>query len=104
MIGDITMFKKFLSTELIYIKKFTKNFEDDGIIRFYDKDLEDMYMHNFTLIKNRVCKDKFRNIILNELEKRKDENANFLRIEFNFSVEWGKNMKIIGLPSLNITS
>lgn len=81
------MFNKFSSTEIIYTKKFTENYEDNEIIRFYDNNLKEMYMHNFTFIKNSVCKDKFRKIIFEELKKRKDENAGFLRIEFNFSVE-----------------
>ncbi|PRR81190.1 GNAT family N-acetyltransferase [Clostridium vincentii] len=81
------MFNKFSSTELIYTKKFTESHEDTEIIRFYDNNLQDMHMHNFTFIKNSVCKYKFRKIIFDELEKRKDENANFLRIEFNFSVD-----------------
>lgn len=81
------MFNKFSSTEIVYTKKFTENYEDNEIIRFYDINLQDMYMHNFTLIKNSVCKDRFRKIIFDELEKRKDENANFLRIEFNFFID-----------------
>lgn len=81
------MYNKFLNTEIVYTKKFTENYENKEIIRFYDINLQDMYMHNFTLIKNRVCKNKFRKIILDELEKRRTENAKFLRIEFNFSIE-----------------
>jgi spore maturation protein CgeE len=81
------MFSKFAETEIVYTKKFTENYEDNDIIRFYDNDLHDMHMHNFTYIKNNVCRDKFTKIILQELEKRKDENAKFLRIEFNFAVE-----------------
>lgn len=81
------MFSKFSSTEIVYTKKFSQNYEDNEIIRFYDMNLKDMYMHNFTLIKDCVCKDKVRKIILRELEKRKNENADFLRIEFNFSME-----------------
>jgi spore maturation protein CgeE len=83
----LNMFSKFSSTEIEYIKKFTENYEDNQIIRFYDNNLKGMYMHNFTLIKNNVSKDNFRNIIFEELEKRKAENANFLRIEFNFFIE-----------------
>jgi spore maturation protein CgeE len=82
----VNMFSKFSSTEIVYIKKFTENHEDNNIIRFCDNKLPDMYMHNFTLIKNSVGKDEFRKIILKELEKRKDEKSNFLRIEFNFSI------------------
>jgi len=81
------MFNKFSSSEIAYTKKFTEKYEDDEIIRFYDNNLPDMYMHNYTLIKNSICIDKFRKIILKELENRKNEKANFLRIEFNFSIE-----------------
>ncbi|MBU3191860.1 GNAT family N-acetyltransferase [Clostridium bowmanii] len=81
------MFSKFTSTDIVYTKKFSENYEDNEIIRSYDNNLQDMYMHNFTLIKNSICKDRFGKIILYELEKRKAENANFLRIEFNFAIE-----------------
>lgn len=80
------MFSKFSNIELVYVKKFTENYEDSEIIRFYDNKLPDMYMHNFTFIKKSVSKEKFRKIILAELEKRKKEKAGFLRIEFNFSI------------------
>jgi spore maturation protein CgeE len=83
----VNMFNRFSNTELIYTKKFTESLEDTEIIRFYDENLQDMHMHNFTFIKNSVCKNKFRKIIFDELEKRKYTNANFLRIEFNFSVD-----------------
>ncbi|MBZ9687428.1 GNAT family N-acetyltransferase [Clostridium estertheticum] len=81
------MFSKFSRTDIIYAKKFSENYENNEIIRFYDDNLKDMYMHNFTFIKKSVCKDNFRKIIFDELEKRKVENAKFLRIEFNFSIE-----------------
>jgi spore maturation protein CgeE len=83
----LNMFSKFSSSDIVYSKKFTHNYENNEIIRFYDNNLRDMYMHNFTFIKNSVCKDNFRKIIIEELEKRKVENAEFLRIEFNFSIE-----------------
>ncbi len=83
----VNMFSKFLITEIEYTKKFTENHEGKEIIRFYDYKLPDMYMHNFTFIKNSVCKNKFREIILDELANRKKENADFLRIEFNFFIK-----------------
>ncbi len=85
----INMFYQFLSTEIEYIKKFTENHEGKEIIRFYDGRLPDMYTHNFTLIKNSVGKDRFRQIIIEELENRKNENADFLRIECNFAIDDG---------------
>lgn len=81
------MFSKFSNSDIVYTKKFAEYYENNDIIRFYDNSLQDMYMHNFTFIKSNACKDNFRKIILEELEQRKFENANFLRIEFNFSIE-----------------
>jgi spore maturation protein CgeE len=81
------MVSKFSNTEIVYAKKFAENYEDNQIIRFYDNKLPGMYMHNFTLIKEGGCKEKFRKIILAELEERKKGNADFLRIEFNFSIQ-----------------
>ncbi len=81
------MFSKITNTDIVYTKKFTENYEDLEIIRFYDYKLPDMYMHNFTFVKNSVCRNKLREIILDELSNRKNENADFLRIEFNFPVE-----------------
>ena len=91
------MFNKFTNTEIVYTKKFTQNCEDDDIIMFYDNILPDMYMHNFTFIKNSVCKERFIKIILEELENRKKEKADFLRIEFNFSIneDYIKDLPIV---------
>lgn len=81
------MLDRFLSSEIEYTKKFTETYEDDEIIRFRDISLKDMYMHNFTLIKSKVSKDDLRKIIIQELEKRKSEDADFLRIECNFPID-----------------
>ncbi len=81
------MFSKFSNTDIVYTKKFSEFYENNEIIRFYDNSLQDMYIHNFTFIKSNVCKDNFRKIILDELEKRKNEDADFLRIEFNHSIQ-----------------
>ena len=83
------MFKRFSETELEYTKKFSKSFEEDEVIRFSDERLPDMYAHNFTFIKNRMCKDKFRELISNELEIRKNGKKSFLMVKFNFSIGEG---------------
>ncbi|MGK0467559.1 hypothetical protein [Clostridium sp.] len=62
---------------LLKTKKFTESHEDTEIIRFYDENLQDKHMHNFTFIKNSVCKDKFTKMILGELEKRKPYQKNY---------------------------
>jgi len=80
----INMLHKLLDTELEYIRKFAEDHDDKEVIRFYDNNIPNMYTHNFTLIKDSICKEKFKKIILEELENRRNEKADFLRIEFNF--------------------
>lgn len=75
------------NAELEYIKLFSQCFESNSIIRFRDDCIPDMYSHNFTLIKNDYGVDKTSEIILSELEQRKKEEANFLRVEINFPIE-----------------
>jgi spore maturation protein CgeE len=93
----VYIFNKFINTEIAYIKKFTENYENNEIIRFSDNSLLDMHMHNFTLIKSCDSIEEFRRIIFEELVNRKDENANFLRIEFNFYMEedFIKNLPVV---------
>ncbi len=81
------MLKKMHDTEIEYVKNFSRSSEDNEIIRFWDDNLPDMYTHNFILIKNKFEIDHIKNIILNELEGRKKEGFNFLRVEFNFPID-----------------
>lgn len=81
------MFDRFSSTEIEYTKKFSENYNNKEIIRFYDDALPGMYMHNFTFIKENISENRLREIIYEELENRKTQNADFLRIEFNFSIK-----------------
>lgn len=80
------MFSRFSSTEIEYTKKFSQHYENNEIIRFYDNELPGMYMHNFTLIKEYTSENRLKEIIYEELENRKTQNAGFLRVEFNFSI------------------
>lgn len=75
------------STDIEYTKKFTKDYEYNETIRFYDNKITDMYSHNFTFIKNNVTKDRLIRIIPKEIENRRNENADFLRIEFDFPID-----------------
>lgn len=36
------MFSEFTRTEIVYTQKFTGNYEDNEIIRFYDNNLQDI--------------------------------------------------------------
>lgn len=81
------MFNRFKSTEIAYINQFTQNNEGQEFIRYYDDRLPDMYMHNCTFIKDGVCTENIKKIILNELEKRKNKKADFLKVDCNFSID-----------------
>lgn len=73
--------EKYYKTEISYIKHFSVLEEKENLIRFVDKHLEQMYMHNFTLIKN---KEKLKELFIQELIKRENEKKEFLRIETYF--------------------
>ncbi len=47
------MLKDLISTEIVYVKKFTDYFEDEDVIQFRDYSLKDMRAHNFTYLKKR---------------------------------------------------
>lgn len=80
------MLNKFIDTEIQYIKNFSQCIENEDIVRFYDNRLEDMYSHNFTYIKGNPNTKKLKEIILKELQLRKAEGKDFLRIEANFNI------------------
>ncbi|MCG8572765.1 MAG: GNAT family N-acetyltransferase [Spirochaetes bacterium] len=79
--------EKMLTTEIEYVKKFSCWEEDEQIIRFWDDKISDMYSHNFTYIKSDIMQDNFNQIILTELERRKAENATFLRLAMDFPID-----------------
>lgn len=81
------MLQKIYNTEIEYVKKFSKSCEDNEIIRFWDDNIPNMYTHNFLLIKNNLGIDNLKEAILRELVKRKKNGLDFLRVEFNFSID-----------------
>ncbi len=81
------MINSLINTELEYVKCFSQYYEDENIIRFWDENLEDMYCHNFTFLKDRDNKDEILEIILEEIKLRKKQNKKFLQIEANFSID-----------------
>lgn len=69
-----------------YKKHFCKISEDEKYIRFSDENIADMYWHNYIYIKSKISIDELKDFVSIELKKRKIENHNFLRIEFDFSI------------------
>lgn len=95
------MFSKLINCEIDYIKNFTNNQETKETIKFYDNKLRDMYTHNFILIKEDVCEDKFKEIVSKELENRQSQKEDFLRIEFNFPIENDLIQKLPLVPQVS---
>ncbi len=81
------LLKKIHETEVEYVKKFSEYYEDNDVIKFWDDSLANMYTHNFILIKKGYDIGNIKEIILNELIKRKKEGLDFLRVEFNFTID-----------------
>ncbi|MGM0379597.1 MAG: GNAT family N-acetyltransferase [Bacillota bacterium] len=81
------MFKKLKEMEIKYVRNFSKVEETKDYIRFRDKKLPNMHMHNFTLIKDTISDKKVINLIDKEIQLNKKLNKEFLRFEMNFSVD-----------------
>jgi len=77
------MQKKYMQMENDYIEHFSKKETQNGIIRYDDEKLTDMYTNNFTLLKE---DNNIVNVINEELNKRKVEGKTFLRIETYFKI------------------
>ncbi|WFA08780.1 GNAT family N-acetyltransferase [Tissierella sp. Yu-01] len=75
--------EKIIECELEYIKCFSKFYENEDIIRFYDNQLEDMYYHNYTYIKKAMSEIELKGIIENEIMLRLSQKSNFCNIIIN---------------------
>ncbi len=65
-------------------------------MRFWDDQIQDMYTHNYTLIKhNDEC---LVDLIIKELALCQKHNKNFLRVESNFPMETKDLLQLNGLP------
>lgn len=93
------MLDKLINSEIQYINQFSQSHHNKDIIRFWDSNLPDMYIHNFTLLKNNM---NIYQTILNELEKRKKDGKNFLRIEANFNIDNSIINKLPITPEVSI--
>ncbi|MCR8843317.1 GNAT family N-acetyltransferase [Paenibacillus sp. SC116] len=89
-----------INAEMAYTKLFSKNHEDEHLIRFWDDEIPDMYSHNYTFIKeNRADLPE---IIINEIKLRQEQNKDFLRIEVNFDADIKMLEKLPIKPEVSI--
>ncbi len=75
---------KIYCTEIEYIKCFSDYYEDNLIIRFFDKMLGDMYFHNLTYIKQDVSDNEFQSTLQSEIIQSARMGKDFLNIQFDF--------------------
>ena len=81
------MIDKIINTEIEYSKCFSTWEENDKIIRFTDNEIEDMYTHNYTLIKEKMSEEELYQTILQELEYSKKNGKDFLQVDFHFDLD-----------------
>lgn len=72
--------KRIHECELAYSMCFSNYHEEDNVIRYEDKQLTDMYYHNFTFIKHSEDEEKLRELIHQEINLRKQQNYGFCMI------------------------
>jgi len=66
--------------EIEYTKSFSRSYENEDIIRFWDNELKDMYYHNYTYINRPMDETELKNIIEDEIELRLLEESKFCNI------------------------
>lgn len=72
-----------IECELEYTKCFSEFYENEDIIRFRDKELKDMYYHNYTYLKNTSCEIDLKRTIADEISLGLLEKSNFCNILSN---------------------
>lgn len=81
------MIRDIINTEIAYSKCFSQYEENDQLIRFIDKQLEDMYTHNYSLIKGEISEKLLYQLILKEIAFNKKNNKKFLQIDFHSDID-----------------
>lgn len=74
------------SCEMSYVKLFSTDYEDDNRIRFRNKNIRDMYSHNFCYIKKQEKELKLRGIFEEEIALSKGEKQDFSNLWINGKV------------------
>lgn len=61
--------------------------EDNGlVVRFKDEEIDDMYSHNFTLLRTELSKEDMAEFIEKEKDLRIKDGKNFLMVKFEYQV------------------
>ena len=75
--------EKVIECELQYTKCFSEFLDNEEIVRFRDNQLQDMYYHNYTYIRQATSEIELKRIIENEIDFRISEGASFCNIILN---------------------
>lgn len=70
-----------------YYEEFCERTDDQGVSRYQDDLIHDMYSHNFTLIREPLAKDELASFIEREIERRKQGGKDFLMLKFPVAVD-----------------
>lgn len=79
------MIASILETEIAYTKLFSQSSEDDTLIRFWDDDIPDMYVHNYIFVKQDTV--RLADILKEEITLRQSQQKDFLRVEMSFDFD-----------------
>lgn len=88
--------------EIDYTKHFSKMKEYQHYYEFSDEKLPGMYVHNFIMFKENINPAIVYNTIKIQLQKRKANKADFLRVEFNHPVNLSFIDKLIIKPDVEV--
>ena len=75
---------------------FSEVFEDDTLIRFRDKNIEDMYDHNYTVIKRGQTDAKLHSIIREEIKQCVSEGKEYCQLRVDNSID-AQSLVVFGL-------
>lgn len=81
---------RIIDLENKYYDLFSTKETDGSVIRYQDRELPDMYHHNFTLIPQGVATAELDGIIRNEIARRKAAGQHFLLVKFEDPVDKAK--------------
>lgn len=92
---------KIIECEIQYTKCFSEFCENKDIIRFRDKQLNDMYYHNYTYLKRAMGENDLQRIIEDEISLRLSEKSDFCNITSNFDVSSSLLFKLKYKPEIS---
>ncbi|WP_338011593.1 hypothetical protein [Lederbergia galactosidilytica] len=81
--NKIPLLTRLLNMERDYVRLFSKESKNEGVIAYIDSQIPDMYTHNFTLYE---CHQGLIEFIHKEIDKEETKEKGFFRLETSLSI------------------